>query len=356
MPAKKSTVPEDLIVDALESSFPVHFTLEEFQGDILTLFFFQIRTIGWMTDAETAWRITGKSKVSDGDFFDPDQEARDVGLNYDDIRTTLFAKCLERLYLFAYHGILDESVEPFDEDGIYSWMSALICDLAGSRMFEEWDAYGAACQESAKRALRVAELANARCILETGRQLYYFRNGADITSDESLNIRQMALLAGMEEMSIRAAANPNRATPLPTFKEENNTRIALDVAKAWLKSKGRYVPVTRQWTMESIDLAKRRFMHFNDLFAVIHQRLVDLTHGDSKTADAWKRYDALFSKHDFEPGENKDYFVNQDYVKDLAGVLNFPADLFCLRVRELIVKKEADEIKRALDELAQPSS
>lgn len=350
---KKDPSQDEVAALPQESGFPVPFTLEDFQQDVLTLFFFQIRTIGWMTDAETAWRITGKTKIPEYDFFDPEQDAKEIGLSYDDIRHTCFAKCLERLYLFGYHGILDESVEPFEDDGIYTWMSTILCDLAQSHILQEWDAYGALCQDSAQRALRVAELANARCIMEKGKHLYYFQTGGEITTYDALTIRQMALLSGMEEMSIRAAANPNRANPLVTFKEDNHTRIALDVAKNWLKLKGRYVAVTRQWTKEHIDLTTRRFMHFNDLFSVIDQRLVDFKHDDSRAGDAWEEYEALFAKHHFKVGDDKSHFLKLDYVRDLAVVLDFPVDLFCLRVRELVVKKEAEEIKKALGKLTQ---
>lgn len=354
---KKDPSQDEASAVSQESGFPVPLTLEDFQQDILNLFFFQVRTIGWMTDAETAWRITGKIKIGDYDFFDPRQDAKEVGLSYDDIRRTYFAKCLERLYLFGYQGILDESVEPFDEDSIYTWMSTLICDMAQSHLLQEWDANGAFFEVSAQRALRVAELANARCLMEKGNYLYYFQTGGETTTRDALTVRQMALLSGMEEMSIRAAANPNRASPLVTFKEDNHTYIALDVAKNWLKSKGRYVAVTRQWTKEQIDFTKRRFMHFDDLFSVIHQRLVEFKHDDSRTRNAGEEFDALYARQNFKEGADKSQiFSNMDYVRGLAEVLEFPVDLFCLRVRELIVKTEAEDIKKALEELTQQNA
>lgn len=358
--AKKNVLPQDDIAAApQENGFPVPFTVEEFRDDVVTLFLHQLRQIAWMTDHKTAWLIVGKALADGESIFNPELSSADAGLTYADIQDTPFAQYLENMYQYAYFGILDESLEPVEYETGYTWMSALLYDMNRSTFLEEWDFYGGDGKYSAARCLAVAELANARRVLEGGEGFSHFsgtREDDTNSRDGALTIHQMALLAGMEEMSIRAAANPKRANPLPTFSEEGRTRIAIDVAKAWLQSKGRYVPVTRRWTRKEIDFTTRRFSSFDDMLGIVMNRRADLMCQEGISDDFFDAFSDLFSRHGLNSAESRICFAHQPYVRDLAELLRFPIDLFCLRVREVLAKEESDAVKRALQELAVQSA
>lgn len=347
-----------------EAGFPVPFTEKEFQHDVLTLYVHQMRKMGWMlneNDITKIWQLAGKtpeSTESPSDIYGAEFTVDVLGFTYADIAETNFAKCLVNMYQYAYYGILAESFEPMEYETIYTWISAILCDMNRSMFMVEWESYGGDGSASAARCFTVAELANARKVLEGSPNFSYFygTNSKDDDStshDGDLTVHQMALLAGMAEMSIRAAANPKRANPLLTQSEEGRTRISIKEAKTWLQSKGRYVPITRQWEGGDIDLAKRKFADLWDLRTIVHQRRFFLEEKNQSGEKLLKQSSYHAIGHDVL---EETALSNADYVRDLAKTLEFPADLFVLRVREVLAKEELTAIERELRVIAQQSN
>lgn len=344
-----------------DASFPAPFTAEEFHRDVLMLYVHQMRTMAWMKGDSSIWQVFGEAPEHPDDIFGPEITVEEMKITYAAIADTSFAKCLESMYLYSYSGILDESFEPMEYETNYTMLSAILCDMNKSLFMSEWDSY-VGCEEiaAAQRCLAVAELANARRVLEGHENFSYFFGANskedDATSlDGGLSIRQMALLAGMEEMSIRAAANPKRANPLPTYSdEEKRTRIAIEAAKAWLQAKGRYVPVTRRWGSGDIDLAKRKFSSLADLRRVIHDRPFFLEPDEQRSEELANQIKDLGIKCGVTKFDAPS-LSDTDFVRGLAKLLEFPADLFALRVREVLAKEELAAVERALRDIAQQS-
>ena len=102
--AKSSQAQSDVNKE-FKGTFEIPFPLKSFQSDMLEVFFFYMRTIGWMSGADAAWRIASADKASGADLnkmFDPDSTAASLGLTYSHIRSTRFARILERLYQYAF--------------------------------------------------------------------------------------------------------------------------------------------------------------------------------------------------------------------------------------------------------------
>lgn len=364
--APKNALPQDdLAGSAQESGFPVAFTVEAFQRDVLTLYVQQVRAMAWMvggtsTKLPLLLQTLGKALSDPIDIYFPEYEVEQLELSWADIADTDFAQGLWNMYQYAYFGIYDASLDPMDYETVYTWLSALLFDFKESTFLDEWESYGAEGKHSARRCLEVAELANARRILETGTGFSYLLSagttkGEDSVGDKQLTVRQMALLAGMEEMSIRAAANPKRANPLPTFSDEGRTRIAVGAAKAWLQSKGRYVPIRYQYQSGDIDLAKRKFSNFDDLTNVITDRQLFLAADSEKRGHPiGTRIGELEAKHGCAWVDRR-AFSSPEFVSDLADLLEFPASLFALRVREALAKEELAAVERALRNTTPPS-
>jgi hypothetical protein len=341
---------------------PIPFDRDTLHQDTVIVFLHQVRTLGWMCEGPAAWRVTGKPLADESLLFDPDASAEELGLAYADIQHTPFAQCLERMYDYGYLGLLDESADAMDYESIYTWISAVLTDIRHSSVMNEWSTYGGEESASAERSLRVAELANARRVLEGGENFFYFRSG--MPDDESvtagsLTVRQMAFLAGMEEMSIRAAANPRRANPLTTKTEEGRTRISIDVAKAWLKSKSRYVPITRRWSSGEIDLVGRRFTGIDALCAALETRCAFLTLRDGRRDELDRQLVELGIIVHRSPDSmqnslslEKAHCLNGDLMRQLAAILELPADLLVLRAREAVASEELSAVERELRVLA----
>lgn len=343
-----------------DNGLPVPFSLDKLRGKILALYFQQIRMISWMAgNATIGWRIIDKpADAYESDLFAPDLDPEHIGLKYDAIRTTHFAECIEKMYQYAYFGILDESGEQMDYESVYTWMTSILNDMKNSRMFYELETYGSFSLGDAEECFQVAELANARRVLEGGKNFFYFgmnNKDDDSTGENGLTVRQMALLSGMEEMSIRAAANPKRATPLLTYSEEGRTRISIQIAKAWLQAKGRYVAITRRWGEGEIDLEKRRFASIEQLAETLESRIQMLTLRDP-SGDALKaglaavgitvsfRSDAYNNPFELD----MTFISDVTQIRKLAELLELPPDLLVLRTREARAKEELISVEREL--------
>lgn len=353
---------ENSKIDSVQ--FPVPYTLDQVRESILVVLFHQARNIGMLLEdgvgVDAAWRMCGKVEVSDDnklDILNPDMTPSDCGVTYSDIKNTNFAKCIENMYLYGYLGIQQIVLERMASESIYMWVSASLEDMVNSSMFEEWGSYGSHATDDAKICLEIAELANARRTLEGNEYFYSFgkmSKGGNDTGLYNLSIRQMALLAGMEEMSIRAAANPKRANPIPTFSDDGNTRVSVEAAKKWLQEKNRYVPIKNRHGAGDFDLNTSKFKSINDFNDAMSDRVVMIS-----LRDGWNDEQFTFFKNNkllvqdvsgqFEI--NKECFTNTELLKQLAETLEFPYALLSLRAREAAAYSELAIVENQLKTL-----
>ncbi len=345
-------------------AFPVPLSIEELRRHILELFLHQMRMLAFMSDAKVAWRIVGQGeRAHPYDLVTPDCSAADL-VDYAVIKDTQFAQAIERMYEYAYFGREDASGEDMADESIYTWTAAILTDMAFSAFIQEWENYGGDGDESAKKCYAIAELANARRVLEGHDDFFYFRFGSGEEGSAEpglLTVRQMALLAGMEEMSIRAAASrpgPNKLT-VEAPPGGRRTRIRIEVAKEWLTQRNRYVPITRYWANSALDLSKKRFANLADVCDALSQRYRALALDDSTAPKLRKQLKPLGlheSKHEFKPGVRdidfeREHLKNDESVQHIAGLLQLPADLLSLRVREARANEELARVQQELQGL-----
>ncbi len=337
------------------ANFPVPFTIESFRKDIANVFLHHLRTVGWMLDPRTAESlIPGLAEDQNCYELFWEADAEDIGLTYERLRDTTLMKTMEFLYRYAFFGELDASAERMDDESTYTWTSALVYDAANGRLADEWGDNGSFSYQAAGRCLMVCELANARHTLEGG-EPFYFKFGSygkdSVTGFDCLTIRQMALLAGMEEMSIRAAANKTqkRANPLETFSADGGTRIALDVAKEWLKSKGRYVPINVYWSNADIDLATTRFANSIQLWQALYACFK--TFAKKVGEDEANARLAQLSITSLISLEIRDLDAQPDLTMKLAEMLDLPGELLVLRCKEVAAREVLQEIEQSLKEI-----
>jgi hypothetical protein len=366
--AKKRTQSKASSATDVTQGFPASQSIEAFQRDVVVLFVQQMRTMAWMTGAElkyhsTLWQLVGKTPAYAHDIYFPDHTIEVLGVTWDDMRDTDFAKYLYSMYEFGCLGIIDTSLEVMEDESAYTWLSAILFDMKNSAFLNEWSGgYSGEGAESAKRCYGIAELANARRVLESGSPFSPLLSAHGVNEqgidDDQLTVRQLALLAGMEEMSIRAAANPNRANPLPTIdaeRQEKRTRFAADVAKTWLQSKGRYVPIVRQHKGGDIDLLTRRFQRIDELAQVIDDRLSYLSCGVASTPEVTEQAAELHRQYGITELDRR-ALSESGFVSALATILQFPPELFALRVRETVARDELACVERELRDASQLNS
>ncbi|MDR1853378.1 MAG: hypothetical protein LBR05_00530 [Azoarcus sp.] len=346
--------------------FTPPFSLESFREDIVLVFVHYVRVGSWVSDwmesEQNHWAIPVSSDESPHDIANPELFASDLGFNYERIRKTSFAKYLIHLYNFAYFGNSDADCEDILDAGSgsdYTWITALISDVPESAMTCEFDSFGFEdAYLPAKHCLQVAETAQARVTLEGGEPFFYFQGDEGFLEEGFLTIRQMSLLAGMEEMSIRAAANPKRSNPLKTQKTEQGTRIKVQDAKEWLQSKGRYVPITRYWSEGDIDLTKSKFSYLSDLDYALRRRVQMIENKSNAALEDQLKSIGVVSVDDigeFITKLDPDDPAKTESLATVAKLLELPPRLLYLRAKEAEAKQTLKDVERALRDLDQAS-
>jgi len=330
--------------------------LDEFKQDIADVFLFYVRTIVWMVDADAAWSLT-KLPAADQPRFslmDPQYRAGDLGIGFDCVAHIPLARVLISLYDYAYLGRQNMTMGHMEDETEYTWITAMLVDASAGDVSNEWDAIGSPCRKSAAKCLQIAQLANARAILEGDEGFYVFRDGRGVVDGgwAELSIKQLALLAGMEEMSVRAAANPKRPAPLETTHERGTTSISPEVAKKWLRSKGRYIPVTRHWGNTAINLSERGFGNVVELLDLLGDMYRNLQ-GSAEFATATAQLSAIGLKPCGTPlAPSIEISVEQlrrpEVQQGLSAIFSLDCELFALRVQEVLATEELKRIGRAI--------
>lgn len=351
-----STSSEPASDKAGQDRFPVPFTLEQFKIDILWLYFLHVKLVAAIADDKAALRLLEK-QPGDGHFAI--KHPAEAGLTYPDIRTSWLARSLESMYRYAYLGQRDYSVEELGPGGYHVGIAAIVRDMARSSHRKFLLEIEPERKDSVDNCLRTVELANARLTLEGQPRFFNFDSkdededyinlisgGAADTPQggfgAALTVRQMALLSGLEELSIRTFANPKRANQIPTETRFGRTLIPIDAAKAWLKSKGRYVTIRPSVDGAALELENRQFVTVRELHSVVRARLSGQSNDIGRDA-----FQELTSKFGFMNDDMAAY-TNVQFVRALAVKLALPVDLFVLRVKEVMLNDDLAMVRRQL--------
>lgn len=361
----------------IRSGFPVAITKAQLREDILNVYLLQARTTCLMVPEDTAWPLAGEARVTHlGRIWDSDLAPQDLEIRYADIQSVQFARALEQQYDFGFLGLVTQGLEPMHYETLHMWVAAYLMDLRDCQLVEEWESYGVALEESVLRCLHVCELANARLTLE-GREAFSYFAGLDgsgkkarkgekrvadrATSLDGLTVRQMALLSGMEEMTIRTAASRPGPNQLPTFKDENRrTLIKTADARQWLKAKGRYVPITAH--PESVDLATVKIRTVDEFNELVLERMRHLISTGSSFASMERAIAESMRAHGFEPAENltREMLNSRSLIEQVARVLELSPEVLPLRARQAALQDELSEldmqVRNAAASSAEPGS
>jgi hypothetical protein len=333
------------------TSFPIPFTLEQLREDILQLYLLQLRNLSLFASEKKLTELADGINLSE--LHNGTIQARTFGLTYEAIQDTAFAKAMEQQYSFAFHGVDNLKCESFYPDSKHTWVAAFIHDLKTSVTVEEWGQYDAEFDVS--RILHTCELANARDVLETGEGFFTFMGAwgdpENSQSDSALTIHQMALLSGLEEMTIRTAISRPSTNQLKHFKDDRRTLVTVTDAKEWLIAKGRYIPVSQiNESGQKLDLDKVSFSRVSDFASAVLRHVQFL----NQTQQSENLLEQLSIAHpDGDLHLRRDELMNSELMAKLAVILGLPASLFVLKAKETVLNQDMAELKRALaDELS----
>lgn len=305
------------------------------------------------------WALISDRPALEGYDGSPDHTPESLGLGFEDIADMVFARTLMVLYDYGVLGLEDTSADPLDNsEGDAAWCSRILSDLAGSSFLSEWSEYaGPATLEAAKCCVEIAELANARVLLEDGKEGFFLED----RHEGLLTFRQLSLLSGMSEASLRtlasrgAKAGPTTAGEvLRTVKHGTASYIQAADARAWLKARQRYTPVRRISDRGSAPFLQLRLDSTEDLQQAIDDRVRYLC-AEIGTDTMRQRLGAtgldlehrVFDEQSFWDVRPDD-FLQRDAMRALGEALDWPADVFALRAAAAYFSEQLRSIAQQL--------
>lgn len=308
---------------------------------------------------------TVRSSFSHPDYANPDLHPQDLGLTFADVAETGLATELVHLYEYGVLAELDVSAPSLDDDeGGAAWASRTLFDLAHSKFIQEWSDYaGDRAQDAAKRLLAVAELANARLLLEGGTEGFFL----DERDVGFLTFRQLSLLSGMTEASLRTlasravkAAGANDGSPasavgaLRTVRKGNAAYIEVEDARAFLQARNRYLPVRQVHKAGGASFVDRRYSSVAELQSAVSDR-IEFLEGELGSDETDQRLAACDIQWTADRVLSFPALLSNASMRRLAEALEWPSELFALRAAETALAEQLRSVERQLRE-AQASS
>mgnify|MGYP001244561252 CR=1 FL=1 len=346
----------DVTLNTIQA-LPQPFTLEQMQNDILNLYLLQLRMTSLFTNDQRVWTLAGKSGIKEGEIWIGDTGTEEFHLVYADVQDSLFARALEQQYSFGFFGFDNLLCEPMEMDTIHTWVAAYLIDMQGSNVVSEWISNGADIYVGS--CIHACELANARNILEGGESFFPYTPDDSNKVDEvgALTVHQMALLAGMEEMTIRTAISRKGPNQLKAFKDDRRTLIKIEDAKAWLAAKGRHVSVTRQSHAGAhLDLEKTGFLSIAGFSHAMARRVTYLDEVKPEAKTIEKLVELVANAGMKTPYiKDRDDLLNAPLMGQVAQILELPHDLFVLRAQEAVLRDDLAQTEAAVKEASTAS-
>lgn len=349
--------------DLVTSNFQLPCNRDQLRQDILQIFWHHLRTTTLFVAEEKLWPLLSSSASGESyshGLWSLDEGPASFGVGFSQVADTMFARCLEMQFDFAYRGVLTNQGPRMELDGDHTWVALYLQDLVDSFVVEEVDAYDSPeLKPAIKRCYEASGLANARLALEDREIFCYFSSpksgeGEWATSD-GLTIRQIAMLSSMEEMSVRTAVSRKGPNQLPTFKQNGRTLVRSEDARAWLKAKGRYLPITREWSGQHLRLEKTKFANLSEFDDALQEHVLYLGGVAGTAPEEFRaRLRSINEAHGHGAVFNVMSYAQVEDAKlitAIADALSLPPQLLLLRAQQARLSNELQQLDWEISQL-----
>lgn len=326
------------------------FTIKQLQEDVCRILLMEARKISQLMFSDKPLKLgaLGLITPADSNFWDSSATPAEAGLTFDMVEDSDFAMAMLDHYDFAFHAIETRRTEAMRWDSIHTAIGAYVLSLRDSPYAAEWEGEGDdELPKAIKRCLQVLETSSARLVLEGEEPFYDFafepsaqRNEAPSAAE--LTIRQLSMLAGLEEMTLRSVISRKTSPQLVTRKDDRRTYVEVQVAKEWLIAKGKYLPVTRPVFARKLDLNITSFKSVNQLASGLAAHLASMVNDDlSRELCARAVIDKYGASdlHDLAVS----HAGSAEAMRELAVAMQLPAELLRLRAREALLFSQLAE-------------
>lgn len=346
--------------DGLSPLFNPPFTREQLRLDLQNIVLSEMRKLRHISSVNAVLPIL--ASVDTFPFWDAGCSPDEVGITYDQVSKFTLAAACEDYFDYGVYAVDGRRTDSLQWDTIHTWIGAYLMDLSRSSYVDEWDAGEGheGLRDAVNRCMFLCELANARAILEGGEYFFHFagQDKDDHAGISGLSIRQLAMLSGMEDMSLRSYISRKTSPVLEVSKSDRKTFVGIEVAKQWLIAKGRYRPVQTARSSAEIDLSKSSFDTFNAFIAMLHDRVAYMADKSNNRVTFEQAINTLLNTSNIgDLNQVKPEDATDDtLMEQLAGLLDLPANHLKHRAKESALKTEILLRQRQLKQLQQETN
>ena len=329
---------------------PARFSKEDLLKEVRNLVLLDARSRSWVYDPGAAYRLLGwkpthgfGGALLDIELYDFDEAAEGEGQSAN-LGHLPLVQVFEQLYDYGVLGLRRQDMEPLEPATMPAFVACWMNDVHASMLVSE-------AHNGQQPSLRLPgitiDLALARAVLDgVGPEPRFVSRDGDPLYSDHLTYAEVALLAGMDERSVRnAASKPDSGLTTVASDDGRKSFINADVARAWLKGRRGFVPTRDVDLVEHVDILARPFDSAGAVVAYLRlmceRRNIDATRyadlcGWSDPATVWS--DARLPE-------------TSEAVHDVANAFDLDPVLFDLRLKELRLAEEMEAVRRSLKSL-----
>jgi hypothetical protein len=244
---------------------------------------------------------------------------------------------IEQFYDYGLLGIRNFNLAYVSDSAEWTFAYGLIVDTARSVLLSEIlngdNVTNTKCFYAAKAFF-------ARLILDGRERIYLPDNDAPA---DMLTIAEVAILADLDERTVRNATSKNASTRLETSIVESNIYIPRESARAWLQNKRGYIQTRIGEELPSQVVLNDAFISTEEAgqFIRINRERLNLDH---KTLSS----QAGLTKKQLEEIESGKIPNNEESLTAVGNALGLNGTLFALRLIEAVRKKEMQDLQRRI--------
>jgi hypothetical protein len=323
------------------------FTKAEMMDEFKEIVYQYARGACFCLDEEAGYRMLfGRSPGNTNDLFhfmSPDVDSR----TYDEpfsINHFQVTKSIEQFYDYGLLGI--RNMPQVESGGANDWTFAygLIWDTSRSVLISE------SCNgESvdARKCLYAAKAFFARLILD-GSERTYIDSDESVPSD-MLSISEVAILAGLDERTVRNATSKSAANRIETAIVDSNIFIPREAALAWLITKRGFTPTRIGEELPAQAVLNDSFsgtQEAGDYVRKVRERL------NLSPKALLERANVTMDAASLNQIEEGDFPSDERSLTAIGNALGLNGVLFALRLIEAKQKYEAHELQRRITKAA----
>ncbi len=315
------------------------FTKEEMHEEFKEIVYQYARAASFVIEPAAGYRLLfGKDPKNEVDylhFMNPEVDSRTIEESFS-IDHFLATKTVDQFYDYGILGICDTPPDYISGATEWAFAFGLILDTSKSLLISETLNGDSVC---AKKCLEAARAFFARLILDGSERVHL----EDDLPDNMLTISEVALLADLDERTVRNATNQNATNRLGTALEGSTIYIPREAAIAWLKNKRGFIPtrIGRSISSETI-LTKVEFITAIQAGEFIRTNRERLNLSQAALAKTAKN---SLTTNDITALESGQISINETALIAIGNALGLNGSLFALRLLEVVKKEEIQSLR-----------